>query len=211
MKRILLYAVTAVAFLSSGATLRAQTSDEIDFDIFERNGQIAVWVNLSSLMTSKRIDDIKAGIDLAIDYELTLHRPRRLWGTQKIDQAGGLYQIGYRMVTEDYFVSPTGHELSSERYFLSLPDLHKYLADSIVVDLSPIEPLDEGKRYFLQAKITCISLTRLNVANGDSSPDSSQSAIKWLFKGFLDLTNFGREDYEFRSRNFSPSEIISEQ
>ncbi len=187
----------------------AQESAPFDFDIFEQNDSLTVWVDFSPLITSKRVARMKEGIDIAVEYQLALLRPRRIWGNEKMGSVYGAYQIGYRLITEDYFLSDLTHDDISDRQFLSLSDLHQYLADSINIALAAVAPLDGSQRYFVRLGVTCVSLTSLNLADGDQADESGKSAIRWLFKGFLDLTNFGREDYQAESRLFSLREISS--
>ncbi|UCE25009.1 MAG: DUF4390 domain-containing protein [Candidatus Zixiibacteriota bacterium] len=189
--------------------LSAQESAPFDFDIFEKNDSLTVWVDFSPLITSKRVARMKDGIDIAVEYRLTLLRPRRIWGNEKVGSVYGAYQIGYRLITEDYFLTNLTSDSISDKQFLALSELHQHLADSMNIALAAVEPLDVSQRYFVRLGLTCVSLTRLNLADGDQPDESGKSAIRWLFKGFLDLTNFGREDYRAESRLFSLSEISS--
>jgi len=190
------------------AQVRGDEAEEMSFDIFDNDGTLSIWLDLSPLLTSKRLTYLKDGIDLAVDCRFSLQRPRRLWGAEKIQQVTGVYRIGYRLVPDDYRLSCRIDSVLSQRNFLSLDDLNRFLADSVTVGLTPIAPLEQNERYYIDIRITCVSLTVLNVAEGDEpTPAADQSPLKWLFEGFLDLTNFGRQDYQLRSRPFYVSEL----
>jgi hypothetical protein len=197
--------------LAFAQTPAADETEQIEFDIFDSDGTMTVWADLSGLISSKRVSQLQEGIDLGIEYQLSLHRPRRLWGAERKAQIVGAYRIGYRLITQDYFISSLSEETSPDRHFLTLDDLHQFLADSITFGLVALESVSKSEQYFTRLKVTCISLTSLNLADGEGSDESGASAIRWLFKGFLELTNFGREDHEVQSRPFSLSEITTRQ
>lgn len=199
--------ITLLLLLSPPMTYGAEESEPIDFDIYQQDNLVAVWVDLSSLINSKRVTGLKEGINLAIEYRLTLLRPKRFWGSHKVAQTDNVLHVGYRLITEDYFVSQPTSDPPHDRYFLSLGELHKFLADSISIELADLDSLDRDKRYYIQMALTCVSLTSLNVADETGGDESGKSPIKWLFKEFLDLTNFGRQDYAVESRLFSLSEL----
>lgn len=190
-------------------SLAADDGDQIDFDIYTQDGLVTIWVDLSSLITSKRVNQMEDGIDIAVEYRLSLHRPRRLWGAEKLAESRGAFQVGFRVLTENFFVSDLTSDSSSSRHFLSLAPLHKYLADSITLKLAQVESLAADKQYYIELNLTCVSLTAFNIADSEKSSEKDESAIKWLFKEFLNLTNFGRQDYRVESRLFSLSELSS--
>jgi hypothetical protein len=209
--RVITTLAAGIISLALVQTPAADEPEQIEFDIFDSDGTMTVWADLSGLITSKRVSQLQEGIDLGVEYQLTLHRPRRLWGAEKKAQVVGAYRIGYRLITQDYFISSLSEETLPDRYFLTLRSLHQFLADSVTFGLASLESLSKSEQYFTRLKVTCIALTSLNVADGEKSDESGASAIRWLFKGFLELTNFGREGYEVESRPFSLSEITTRQ
>lgn len=182
-------------------------SGELEFDIFRINGTLNVWFDLAPIISAKRVSQMQDGIDLAVEYNLSLRRNRKLWGSQLVDQRSGLIRIGHRLVTEDFLLTDMTDDTARQVTFLSLAKLHKYLADSIVIDLCPVDSLQKQQKYFIELKLTCISLTSINLAADGKTVSESDSPIKYLFKKFLEATDFGREDYAIRSRLFSKSEI----
>jgi hypothetical protein len=198
-----------VCLLATRPIAAADKSEPVEYDILQREDRLSVWLNLTQYLSSRRVEQMKEGIDLAIEYRLLLLKPKRFWGAEEIAKATGLVKIGYRIVTEDFSLSAGQLGLGDDRHFVSLPRLHQFLSDSIVVDLAAYKELSLRSRYVLKIKLTCISLTNLNLATDDAS-DESGSPIKYLFTQFLRLTGFGREEYTAETRPFSLSEISSE-
>ncbi|MEW6412087.1 MAG: DUF4390 domain-containing protein [Candidatus Zixiibacteriota bacterium] len=209
--RFCLLAIALVLMLASVARTQTSEPDVINFDIFDNNGGMTVWLNLSPLISSRRIDLMREGVDHAIEYTISLHRPKKFWGSREISEVTGVNKFGYRIVTEDYFFSDLSTDSVVERNFLSLARLHQFMVDSINIGLAVIDSLERGKSYFVEIAVTCISLTGLNLADIERADTTGESPIRWLFRGFLDLTDFGREDWKVKSRDFLLSEITPRQ
>ncbi|UCG62801.1 MAG: DUF4390 domain-containing protein [Candidatus Zixiibacteriota bacterium] len=207
MKKINLLMVAALSLVIAPGALAANDGEQIDFDIYTQDGFVTVWVDMSSLITSKRVNQMEDGIDIAVEYRLSLLRPRKLWGAEKLAESKGVFQVGFRVITENFFVSNLSSDSSSSKHFLSLAQFHKFLADSMSLKLAEIDSLAGDKRYYIELTLTCVSLTAFNIADTDESPEDDKSAVKWLFKEFLNLTNFGRQDYKVESRLFSLREL----
>ncbi|MDH4156047.1 MAG: DUF4390 domain-containing protein [candidate division Zixibacteria bacterium] len=191
--------------LSPGVT--AQGPAGIDFDLWESRDSLSVQLDLAPYITSKRIDQLKDGIEFAVEYQVVLKRPRRFWGKETISRASRIVRIGQRAVTEDFLVTISGGKSDVSRIHPSLPRLHQYLSDSQVVVLAGIDDLSTGTYYSLELDITCVSLTKANLVFDDDSSPGPKSPIKYLFKKFLQLTDFGREEFHAESAPFSLSEI----
>jgi hypothetical protein len=188
---------------------RCETLESLDFDILRTGDSLTVWVDMEPLLTEERVDQMKQGIDLALQYELTLLRPRRIWGAQKMNSSTGYLRMGYRLVAEDFFLSHSLSTSDTDRHFLSLAPLGEYLTDSIQPALCNVDSLDQSTRYYLELKITAISLTAFNLASEENAAEGQESSpIRYLFKKFLEMTDFGREEFQFKSRLFSLSEIV---
>lgn len=187
----------------------AQDSREIEFDIFQIDKALAVWFDLAPVISSKRVSQMQDGIDLAVEYSVSLRRPRKLWGSQLIDRREGMYRIGHRLVTEDFLLSDVTADTTVQIAFLSLAKLHQYLTDSIIVTLCAMDSLEDRQKYYMELKLTCISLTSINLAADGEAASDGESPVKYLFKKFLEATDFGREDYAVRSRSFSKDEITA--
>ncbi len=209
LKRLIFLFFVLAGLLIPKTITAADETEALEYDIFKRDDSISVWVNLSQFLTSKRVEYLKEGIDLVIEYQLTLKRPRRLWGSEQIIKTTGSMRIGYRIVTEDYIVSAPKLGLEGNRHFLSLAKLHQYLSDSVVVNLTDCSALLPDRRYVLELKIACILLTALNLASGSDTTTETSSPLKYLFQKFLSITGFGRDEYSAVSRPFSVTELGS--
>lgn len=199
--------ILAVVTILADPVRAADAKLPLDFDIFSRHDSLIVWVNLAPLVSSRRLEEMKQGIDLGIEWDLSLQRPKRFWGAENIAEVSGVKQIGYRIVTEDFSISASLADSVVERKFISLSQLHLFLSDSVLVPLCPLTELDHHKRYYIDLSLTCISLTSINLAT--DAGERSDSPLRTLFGTFLELTDFGREEYGVKSRSFSLSEIQS--
>ncbi len=197
------------AVLGVPEPVAAAGDNELEYDIFKRDGHITVWLNLSPLLTSYRLKKLKEGINFSIEYRLNLVTPKRLWGTTQVAQKSGTIKIGYRLVTENYFLTTPVGDSSVTRHFISLAQFHHYLGDSVLVEIASVDSLDAHKRYALKLNVSCISLVGINLAAQDGR-ENEDSPLKYLFRQFLRLTNFGREEYTAESRPLSLSELTTE-
>ncbi|MFQ6007938.1 MAG: DUF4390 domain-containing protein [Candidatus Zixiibacteriota bacterium] len=209
LKRLISLSFVLHSLLTPETITAADKTEALEYDIFERDDSIAVWLNFAQFLTSKRVENLKEGIDLAIEFQLTLKRPRRLWGSERIMTTTGSMKIEYRIVTEDYVVSAPKLGLAGDRCFLSLAKLHHFLNDSVEVNLADCSALFPDKRYVLELKVTCILLTTLNLASNADTTTETSSPLKYLFRKFLSITGFGRDEYFAKSRPFSVTELGS--
>ncbi len=199
-----------LCLLATRPAAATDKSEPIEYDILQRKEHLSVRIDLAKYLSSKRVEQMKEGIDFAVEYNLVLSRPKRLWGAQELVKASGLVKIGYRIVTEDFFLSAGQLGLGDDRRLVSLAGLHQFLSDSIVVDLAACKELDPRRRYVLKIRLTCISLTNLNLAANNDSSGKPGSPVKYLFAQFLKLTGFGRDEFTIETRPFSLPEIGAE-
>jgi len=196
----------AVAFFLVAAVSIGHTAEPLDFGVLDHELQLAAWLDLAPLVSTSRVEKMRDGVDLVIDFRLTLKRPRRLWGAETITERRGMVAIGYRIVTED-FVVQTGRDLQRTDRFATLAGLHRFLTDSIVVDLIDCGELDSLSRYLLSLDLVCISLTGYNLAPARDSFEADESALRYLFRQFLTLTGFGQESFAAKTEPFSAAEV----
>jgi len=184
-------------------------ADDIEFsyDIFSRDGRLTVWLDLAAFMSSRAGEQLKDGIDLAIQYELTLKTPRRFFGDREIAQVTRIPVVRYRSLTDDYLLDNLLEGEESPAEFVSMAGLFQYLRDSIETELTLLDSLDSSERYVLHFKVTTISLTDINLSPRSPDQDNSESPIHYLFRQFLDVTGYGRREYDAKSRVFAVSEL----
>ena len=197
----------AVAVLFIAPAPDGHSAEQLDFGVFDNEPRLAAWLDLAPLVSSTRVDNIRDGIDLVIDFQLTLKRPRRLWGAETVEVKGGTVRIGYRIVTEDFVLQTGGKDFQQSGRFATLAGMHRFLADSVVIDLTDYARLDSLSRYYLNLELTCISMTGYTLAPRSDSLRNDESALEYLFRHFLKLTGFGRESFSGRTLPFSPAEV----
>lgn len=180
---------------------------EFSYDIFDHDGKLTVWLDLAAFMSSRAGERLKEGIDLAIQYELTLKTPRRFFGDREIARVTRIPVVRYRSLTDDYLLENVLEDQESPPQFVSMAGLFQYLRDSIETEVTALDSLDSGERYVLHFKVTTISLTDINLSPGSPEPEESESPLHFLFRQFLDVTGYGRREYEAKSRAFAVSEL----
>jgi hypothetical protein len=207
MKRLLAIALVASAVLAAPPSIRADEVDQLEYGIQQSDGHLQGWVNLSALVTSQWLENLREGVDYLIAYDLALLRPRRVWGAETMANASGYIRISYRIITEDYLVEGPTSDSSASRSFVALPKLHAFLADSLIVNVALIDSLNSDNRYVLEVELDCARSSIVDFVTGRDDPDRSESPIKYLFKKFLQVTGQGRNTYKFKSEPFSLTEI----
>ncbi len=208
MSRLLSVGLTALLISILGLrSTYAGEKPEIEFDILTVNDSLGVWLDLSDLVNSQVISQLKEGVQFAVKTDLALQRSRRLWGHRNIGTVDHLLTVGYRSLTEDYQMHLGDNDSTGHRLFPSLAGLHRYLADSIIVSIGPLSDLDMELYYDLQIRIAVISLTKINLVFDPDRGLGPPSMVGFLFRRFLELTGFGQEELLIRSRPFTLSEI----
>ncbi|MBD3402137.1 DUF4390 domain-containing protein [candidate division GN15 bacterium] len=184
-------------------------SGEIPFDIFIRGDSLTGWIDLSGLLGSATIARLEDGIDLAFDCRARLNRPRRLFGSVRIAERTELWRLSYRVLTEHYVVATLSADSAEERSFGSLAGLAGFLADSLQFPLIPVDSLERGQGYVLEFSVAAISLAGLGILLPNADTADGESPLKALFREFLELTGYAREERSFSSRPFSVDELES--
>ena len=189
-------------------TVEAADEDRFDYDIFRHNDTLTAWIDLSFILSEGNLKKLHDGIDLALEYRLTLATPRRFWGSRTITRSGDALKISYSRITEDYYTNRLDRGPETERRFVSLQELEDYLRDSVTSELAELDSLDTHLKYTLEIEITSVTLTALNQLSDGNGFDSNQSALKSLFNEFLKLTGYGRRELSVKSRPFSLDEVF---
>jgi hypothetical protein len=207
MKRLLATALIATVVAAAPASIRADEVDQLEYGIQQSDGYLQGWLNLSALVTAQWLENLKEGVDYLIAYDIALLRPRKLWGAETTARTSGYLRISYRIITGDFVVEGPGDDTASSRSFVSLPKLHGYLADSVVVDVAMVDSLNPDVRYVLEVELDCARSSIVDFVTGRDDPHRSESPIRYLFKKFLQVTGQGRNQYKFKSEPFSLAEI----
>ena len=183
---------------------------QIEFDVLAYNDSLTIWLDLTDLVNSEIIGQLKEGIRFAVRTDLALLKSRRLWGNQTIAAGSRDLVLGHRRLTEVYELLAPGDKSDTLRQFPSLAGLHRYLADSVVVPVADLADLDQETYYTVQIQIAVISLTKISLVFDPDQHGRSPTVIAFLFRKFLELTGFGREKLLIKSRPFTISEIAAQ-
>ncbi len=203
--RPLLLIATVLILTSPG--LSGEDDPEIDYDIYIRDTCLTVWVDMTRFLTSRAMERLKEGVDLAIECRASLVIPRKFWGDRLVAEQSRVLRLSYHKLTDDFILNPEGKASEPPIRFGSMAGLFQLLRDSITICLATPDQLDASGRHAVQLRVTAISLTDLNLAEEISAEDGSDSPIRYLFCQFLRLTNYGRDEYSTRSRSFSVPEL----
>jgi len=207
MKRRVWLITIILLSLTVCPSLSAFDKEEFDFDIFRRDTILTTWMDLSFYLSETNLKKLTEGIDLALEYQLTLAVPKRFWGSNTITRRTEILKISYHRITENYLLASSDKKSGRDRQFISKDKLRQYFSDSVFIPLAPFDSLNRQKSYTLVIKITGIALTALNLLSEDGKNEDNQTPLKSLFKEFLNLTGYGRKEFTVKSRSFSLDEI----
>lgn len=208
--RLIKPAVVLASVLGLTAPRLAAEDLDLSYDIYSRDRNLAVWVDLSPFIDAPAVSRLKDGIDILLECRVSLTIPRRFFGDNLVARSSTTRRLSYRRVTEEFLATETQDPDQPALSFVSLASLYQHFRDSIEIDLVSLDSLEDQERYVLSLDVTTISLTDLNLAPTDESSEDGESPLRFLFRQFLNLTEYGREEYSTRSRPFSLDEIGSE-
>lgn len=205
VKTNIMIVLITIMMLTSTESALAQDHN-YQFDIFLRDSFLVIQPDLSSFINSEKTTLLKDGVSYAFEYQVTLLRSRHLWGAVQLEQKTEAVAIGYRLLTKEYTLTHLPIDTSfNELRFTSLAKLHHFLADSIEVKLLKSEFLNKENSYKIKLKATSIALTTLNLISSENKNDGSP--VKYLFRQFLEITGYGREEKSTSSVPFKLSEL----
>ena len=178
--------------------------DNIDYTLVSRNDSLTVWIDLGRYFGQPELELMSDVIDYACEMEVTLKRPRRIWGSEEIAVKSARWRLSYRLGTDDFLLTDSDTSTNGlRRLFVEQDSLRAFLADSIYLAVAALGELRTDQRFVVGLKIARISLTTFNLA----SPEDGGSPVRYLFHQFLKATGYGREEYSTSSRRFSTAEI----
>ena len=203
------FALLAVLLLVTGSPVHAQATaedePELSYDIFIRDSSLTVWLDLSPVLDARVWDRLRDGVDVALECRIELSTPRWLLSDHKEAEQVRTIRLSYRKLTDDYSIDPGSD--GPVRTFIDSENIEHYMADSVEVSVKPLTEIDPEKTLKITFRITSIFLTDLNLADKVSSDEGSGSPVRYLFRQFLELTDYGRRQYSIRSRPFILREL----
>lgn len=196
-----------IAFGRAADAQSPEPPDNVEYDIVRHHDSLTVWLNLARYFDEREFRTLGEGIDYVFDISIRLTLPRKLWGSDHAASAKSQIRLSYQLAGRNFrLLFPVSDPATIERLFLDQNDVQSFLADSILIPVAPLDSLHANRSYRIDLDVSRISLTFINLAEGDlSSPESSP--IKSLFREFLKITDYGRENWSTSSRSFRLIEV----
>ena len=207
MKKLtaLIFAILAVAGSASSQPGDREESN-IFYDIYVHDSCLTAWADLTPFLTSRVVERLRDGIELAIEFRTELVTPRRFWGDQTVVSRTRTVKLSFRRITNEFVLSNSDSNWT-ERAFTSLEELSKIMSESEGLCLGTMRQFNSESRYVVVLQVTTISLTDLNLAERPSDSSASESPVRFLFRQFLHLTDYGRHKVMARTRPFLLTEL----
>lgn len=168
-----------------------------------------IQLYLDQLLKESIINQLNEGIDHIFDIKVGLFRPKRFWGEKKIYENKCSYRINYQIITKDYSIIRYYKNDSTVIAVNSILNLFKFLNNEISFPAAPLDSIETSREYFVKIQINMVTMTSFNIKSESGQTDAESSPVTYFFEKFLEITNFGREEYETRSRNFTPKELLN--
>ncbi len=200
-----------VWLLPAGA---AAEEPDFDYDIFLTGDSLALWLDVRPALTQPKMEDLLAGLQVSIAVTVNAERPRRLLFSRTLATTKAVLVISRRLAEDTYRLKVIDRT-ARDYTFKNQLDLSAYLADSLVLDIAPLDSL--GGSAPLRLALTVVSKSHSNNTMDEPSPaaaDSSAAAgddefFETLLNSFLNLIGFGAKTYHFATPLFSPDDLAS--
>ncbi len=206
MKKLALLLALSLSTISSVHSQTTPANEpEFFYDLFIRDSCLTTWIDLSPLLDGQGWDRLSDGVDIALECRVELSTPRWLWSDHQVTERVRTVRLSYRKVTDDFVLDPG--DSSQARTLIDSGKIEGYLADSVEICVQKVSAIDPEKTLKVNFKITSIFLTDLNLADKVSSDEGADSPVKYLFRRFLELTDYGRRQYSVKSRPFTLGDV----
>jgi hypothetical protein len=207
MKKLTVLILAILAAASSASTQPGDREEpSIYYDIYVQDSCLSVWVDLAPFLTSRVVERLRDGIELAIEYRAELVTPRRFWGDHTVVGRSKTFKLSFRQITNE-FVMSNPDSSRAEMAFASQEELSNVMSELEGICLGKIRQFSPESRYSVVLKVTTISLTDLNLAETPPDSSGSESPVRFLFRHFLRLTDYGRYEVTTRTRPFLLTEL----
>lgn len=185
----------------------ASEADWLEFDLYKKSDSLMVQLYLDQLLTEGTINQLNEGIDHIFELKIALFRPKKFWGEKKIATGSGTYRISYQIITKEYSIIKYSKNDSTIISANSILNLFKYLNNEIIIPTTPLDSIETSRQYFVEIQINMVTMTSFNIKSESERANAESSPITYFFEKFLEITNFGREEFTTRSRNFMLKEL----
>lgn len=193
--------------LCASRRVAADPIDDFSFDIYAQNGMVEVWVDINQLVSESNWAQLIDGADIAFELSFSLTTPRRFIGDSEVARNEQAIKLSYHIVTETYYCGFSVDRFERPPSFASMDELSNYLADSLSFAIAELDKLNRKKMHSLKITVTRVSIAELSRYTEDKDSLSGNSPLEPLFHAFLNLTQFGRQEFQARSRPLSIDEL----
>jgi len=187
------------------------SDDVIDHEIFIFENHLTVAFDFAPLFNQHRIDKIKSGSPLYINFKVQLKKYSPIWFDPILDEYECLAKIEYKPFGSRCkmdFISFEGEEYSLSHK--TIGGLLDDLRDLLFLQSEKIEDLDRSDHYYFSFKMKLRGLTAKEISRaGDwyrgKTSDTAQKGDKLpekAFKQLLDISGMGPEKIQFPSKLF---------
>lgn len=207
----ILICLLALPFFGGTASAGGDSKDtDFDYDIFLTDDTLAVWLDITPVLTQSKMEDLLAGLDISMVIEIKIERPRKLLFSKILTSTRAAVLISHPL-TEDIYRLRLVNFGDINREFKSQLELSDFLSDSLILKIAPKSLLENAVEASLRLAITSKSHSS-NVLEGDPGrpgTGADEEFFESLFSFFLNLIGFGQTSYRIVSPPFSLSELAS--
>lgn len=189
---------------------------DFDYDIFRISDTLALWLDVVPILDQTKMEDLLSGLDIAVELNVNLERPRFLVGARTLVHRQFSLLISHPLAEDTYWLR-IGAEKAVEYKFSNQLNLSDYLADSLVFRIGPTTDLAERTKIRLSLAITCNSMSPHLLGAVARPPDGLVPArqridngiFDRLFELFRETIGFGRTSYRVQSPVFDLDRLPS--
>ena len=207
----------AVLAVWPGITPASGDTGEIDFDydIFRLSDTLAVWLDVTPVMTQAKMEDLLAGLDISVAVECAVEKPRPILPAKTILKSTTVILMSHPLAEDIYRLSLSDGGVKT-REFESQLALSDFLADSLIFRVAPAERVrPEGE---IRLRLSLISKSHSPNMMGEGArlpkdrlqaPETPQTVFESAFSLFLDLIGFGQTVYRIVTPPFAVDGLAS--
>jgi hypothetical protein len=197
---------------------RAYAADEsiiFDYDIYTANDSIAIWVDLTPILTQPVLEDLLAGLDIFLSLRFKIEKSQKPFGHNTVYESKTDLLLTHNLTKDNYNISYSLHS-QEKRSFSNQMDLSDYLADSLQFKPISLGQLNANDKYRLNVEIISRSISPLEVnqnsefSNGVGQSPEDNNFLGSVLDKFLEIVGFGEITYRIISPQFKIDQLETE-
>ena len=198
------------------ASLSAERKPVFEYDIFSVNDTLAVWLDITPVLTQSKMEDLISGLDIFVNVNIRLEQPRTLFFPRKLSEIDATFSISHPLTEDIYNLKLSNFGLYSYEFDNQLK-LYDFLADSLIFKVESTASINKSTRVRLKLEISCKSFTTsiLPLKSGrleDEPIPADTSGTEFfldIFTLFFDFIGYGEDEYKISSPIFKLEELPS--